>query len=139
MGRPYSKDLRSRFVALLDAGMSASGAGNRLLVPRSTATRWGSIWTTEKRCEALPMGGDRRSAPLEEHSDFILARVEEKPDMFLCEIVADLRASKDVIASENAVSRLLSRHGITRKKRPSSPPSVNARMSPRPVKSGSGP
>lgn len=117
MGKPHSKDLRSRFVTLLDAGTSASGAGKQLLVPRSTATRWSAIWTSEKRCEALPMGGDRRSAELEEHSAFILSRVEEKPDIFLCEIVVDL-ASKDVTASENAVSRLLSRHGITRKKRP---------------------
>ncbi len=116
MGKPHSKDLRSRFVTLLDAGTSASGAGKQLLVPRSTATRWSAIWTSEKRCEALPMGGDRRSAELEKHSAFILSRVEEKPDIFLCEIVADL-ASKDVTASDNAVSRLLSRHGITRKKR----------------------
>ena len=128
MGKPHSKDLRSRFVRLLDAGMSASGAGKRLLVPRSTATRWGGIWTAEKRCEALPMGGDRRSVPLEKHSDFILARVEKKPDIFLSEIVADLLASRKIAASENAVSRLLTRHGITRKKRPLSPPSGNGRM-----------
>ena len=63
MGKPYSKDLRSRFVALLDVGASASGAGKQLLVARSTATRWGQIWTAEKRC-----GGDRRSAELEEHT-----------------------------------------------------------------------
>ena len=56
MGKPYSKDLRARFVALLEAGASASGAGKQLLIARSTATRWGAIWTTEKRCEALPMG-----------------------------------------------------------------------------------
>jgi len=72
MGKPCSKDLRGRFVALLDAGASASGAGKQVLVARSTGTRWGAIWTTEKRCEALPMGGDRRSADLEEHSAFIL-------------------------------------------------------------------
>ena len=117
MGKPHSKDLCSRFVTLLDAGASASGAGKQLLVPRSTATRWSAIWSSEKRCEALPMGGDRRSAALEEHSTFILSRVEEKPDIFLHEIVADL-AAEEITASENAVSRLLTRHGITRKKRP---------------------
>jgi len=127
MGKPYSKDLRERFVALLEAGASASGAGKQLLVARSTATRRGAIWTMEKRCEALPMGGDRRLAYLEEHSAFILSRVEEKPDIFLHEIVAEL-VSRDIIASENAVCRLLFRHGITRKKRPSSPPSASARM-----------
>ena len=125
-------------VALLEAGASASGVGKQLLVTRSTATRWGAIWTTEKRCEALPMGGDRRSGELEEHSAFILSRVEEKPDIFLHEIVAEL-ALRDVIASESAVCRLLFRHGITRKKRPSSPPSGSARMSRRRGWSGSTP
>ena len=128
MGKPYSKDLRGRFVALLEAGASASGAGKQLLIARSTATRWAAIWTTEKRCEALPMGGDRRSGELEKHSAFILSRVEEKPDIFVHEIVAEL-ALRDVIASESSVCRLLFRHGITRKKRPSSPPSGSARMS----------
>ena len=127
-GKPYSKDLRSRFVALLDAGVSASGAGEQLLVARSTATRRGAIRTTERRCEALPMGGDRRSAYLEEHSAFILSRVEGKPDILLHEIVAEL-VSRDVIASENAVCRLLFRHGITHEKRPRLPPSGSARMS----------
>ena len=138
MGKPYSKDLRARFVALLEAGASASGAGKQLLIARSTATRWGAIWTTEKRCEALPMGGDRRSGDLEKHSAFILSRVEEKPDIFVHEIVAEL-ALRDVIASESSVCRLLFRHGITRKKRPSSPPSGSARMSRRRGWSGSTP
>ena len=57
MGKPYSSDLRGRFVALLEDGLSASAAGARLLVARSTATRWGKIWREEGRAEALPMGG----------------------------------------------------------------------------------
>lgn len=135
MGKPYSGDLRGRFVALLDSGLSASGAGRQLLVARSTATRWGLIWRTEKRCEALPMGGDNRSAALEEHAATILSWVEETPDIFLHEIVAQL-AAKDVETSEDAVSRLLSRHGITRKKRLSSPASENAKISLKPAQSG---
>ena len=116
MGKPYSADLRSRFVALVDKGLSASAAGRQLLLPRSTATRWGAIWRVEGRARALATGGDRRSAALEAHAPTILALVEERPDIFLHEIVAEL-ASKDVSASEDAVSRLLGRHGVTRKKR----------------------
>lgn len=116
MGRAYSSDLRSRFVALLERGFSASGAGHRLLVPRSTATRWGKIWWVESRAEALAMGGDRRSAALEAHAATIRELVEARPDIFLHEIVAEL-ASRDVRTSEDAVSALLARHGITRKKR----------------------
>lgn len=116
MGKAYSSDLRSRFVSLLERGFSASGAGHRLLVARSTATRWAKIWRDEGRAAALAMGGDRRSAALEAHAATIRGLVEERPDIYLREIVAEL-ASRDVATSEDAVSSLLARHGITRKKR----------------------
>ena len=116
MGKPYSTDLRERFAALLDEGKSASAAGRQLLVARSTAVRWGQIWQTERRAAALAMGGDRRSGPLEAEAAGILARIEEKSDIFLREIVAEL-ARKDVTTSEASIRRLLARHGITRKKR----------------------
>lgn len=135
MGKPYSKDLRSRFVKLLDSGLSASAAGRHLMVARSTATRWSLIWRTEQRCEALAMGGDQRSAALEEHAPDILSQVEKKPDIFLHEIVAEL-AAKEVSTSQDAVSRLLSRHGITRKKRHWLRASGSARTSHRPAPSG---
>lgn len=135
MGKPYSRDLRSRFVRLLDEGQSASGAGRQLMVARSTATRWGLIWRREARCAALPTGGDRRSAGLEAHAGFILSRVAERPDIFLREIVAEL-AAREVSASADAVSALLARHGVSRKKRPWSRASARARMSPRPAPNG---
>ncbi|HDR29646.1 IS630 transposase-related protein, partial [Rhodovulum sp.] len=40
MGKPYSSDLRQRFVAALDEGMSASAAGRRMRIARATAVRW---------------------------------------------------------------------------------------------------
>ena len=116
MGKPYSRDLRQRFAAFLEEGLSASAAGRRLLVARSTATRWGRIWRTEKRAEPLPMGGDQRSGPLEAEASSVLAMIEEKSDIFLREIVTEL-GKKDVTASEDAIRRLLIRHGVTRKKR----------------------
>ncbi len=116
MGKPYSRDLRERFVTLLEEGMSAQAAGRRLLVARSTAARWGLIWRREQRAVALAMGGDRRSGKLEAHSGKILSMVEAKPDIFLDEIVGKL-ASDQVVTSRDAVRRLLMRHGITRKKR----------------------
>lgn len=135
MGRPYSSDLRSRFVALLNKGLSASGAGLQLLIPRSTATRWAKVWREEGRAQALETGGDRRSGALEAHAATILALVEERADIFLHEIVTEL-ASKGVATSEDAVSRLLLRHGVTRKKRRWSLPSASARTLPRSAPSG---
>ncbi|WP_310621691.1 IS630 transposase-related protein [Flexibacterium corallicola] len=115
MGKPYSRDLRKRFIILLDTGMSASAAGRRLMVARSTATRWAWIWRRENRCEALPMGGDRRSASLERYASFIVSCVRSQPDIFLHELV-NILAAKGVSASQSALSNLLSRHGLTRKK-----------------------
>lgn len=87
-----------------------------MLLARSTATRWGLIWRSEKRCRALPTGGDHRSGALEAHAPLILTMVRERPDIFLREIVAEL-ADKEISTSIDAVRRLLARHGITRKKR----------------------
>ncbi|WP_310621714.1 hypothetical protein [Flexibacterium corallicola] len=90
MGKPYSRNLRKRFIILLDTGMSASAAGRRLMIARSTATRWAWIWRRENRCEALPMGGDHRSASLERHAPFIVSCVRSQPDIFLHELVSIL-------------------------------------------------
>jgi len=135
MGKPHSADLRRRFVALLKEGLSASAASRRLLVARSTATRWGQVWRSEGRAEAAPMGGDRRSGVLEAHAPTILALVEARPDIFLHEIVAAL-AMQGVETSEDAVSRLLRRHGVTRKKRHLSQPNGSVRTLQKLVSSG---
>ena len=128
MGKPYSSDLRQRFVAALDEGMSAGAAGRRMRIARSTAVRWAATWRREGRAESLPMGGDRRSEALEAHAPKILRWLDDTPDLFLCEIVARL-AGERVKSSVASVSRLLARHGITHKKRLSSPLSRHARIS----------
>lgn len=135
MGRPYSSDLRQRFVAALDEGMSAGAAGRRMRIARSTAIRWAATWRSEGRAEALPMGGDRRSRALEDHASKILGWLEDKRDLFLGEIVARL-AKEGVESSVTSVSRLLDRHGITRKKRLSSLRSRRARISQAPARNG---
>ena len=136
IGKAYSKDLRHRFVTLLDEGLSASSAGRQLLVTRSTAIRWAAIWRKEHRCEALPMGGDRRSAAIEEHAGAILSWIEEQPDLFLHEIAAKLEEEQGFQSSPDAISNLLARHGVTRKKRPSSPANAIGKTSLRPAPNG---
>ncbi len=135
MGRPYSIDLRGRFVALLDEGLSASAAGRRMCVAEATAIRWARIWRSEGRADSLPMGGDRRSEAVEAHAATILGWVAQTPDLFLREIVARL-AAREIDVSEGAVARLLARHGVTRKKRRSSPPSRTAKTSRPPAPRG---
>jgi len=135
MGKPYSSDLRGRFVASLDEGMSASAAGRRMRISRATAVRWAAAWHQEGRAEALPMGGDRRSEALEAHAPEILGWLEEKPDLFLREIVSRL-TDAGVETSAMSVARLLVRHGITRKKRLWLRPNRRVRTLPKPAPSG---
>ena len=117
MGKAYSRDLWARFVALLDAGLSASGAGRRPMVARSTATRVGADLADREALRGLAMGGDRRSARLETSASLLLSRVRDEPDIFLHELVGALSA-QGIEASRSAVGTLLSRHGIARKKDP---------------------
>lgn len=135
MGRPYSQDLRARFVAALEDGMSASAAGRRMRISRSTAVRWAAIWYDEERACALAMGGDRRSGGLEAQADTIKGWLRDTPDLFLREIQTKL-AELDVKASTSAIDRLLARHGLSFKKRPSSQKSKAAKMSRRPEPNG---
>lgn len=128
MGRPYSHDLRARFVGALEDGMSASAAGRRMRISRSTAVRWAAIWYCEKRSCALAMGGDRRSGDLEAHADKIKGWLCDTPDLSLREIQSRL-AELDVKTSISAIDRLLARHGLSFKKRPSLQKSKTAKMS----------
>jgi transposase len=54
-------------------------------------------------------------SPLEEHEEFILGLIKEKPDMILDEIVETMTKAK-IPGSRTAVWRFLDRHGITVKK-----------------------
>lgn len=134
-GKPYSSDLRQRFVAVLDEGVSASAAGRGMQIARATAVRLAAIWQREGRTKALPMGGDRRSDALETHASKTLGWLEETPDLFLSEIVAWL-AADGIETSSSSVARLLTRQGITRRKRLWLLPSRRARTSPGPVPNG---
>ena len=115
MGRPHSSDLRQRFVAAPEDGMSAGAAGRRMRIARATAVRWAGTWQLEGRAEALPMGEDPRAEALEAQALQILGRLADKFDLLLGEIVSRL-AGEGVDTSAASVSRPLTRHGITHKK-----------------------
>ena len=57
MAGPYSRDLRSRVLAVVEAGESVEAAAERFAVGRSTAYRWVTTAREEGRREAKPMRG----------------------------------------------------------------------------------
>ncbi len=57
MAGAYSTDLRSRVLAVVEAGESPETAARRFAVGRSTAYRWAAAARDEGRREAKRMGG----------------------------------------------------------------------------------
>ena len=67
----------------------------------SSAIRWVDVWRRTGRTAPYPRGGDRRSG-IEGAAAFLLAKVEETPDITLAELQALLK--------ERDLSR--DRHGV---------------------------
>ena len=113
MAGAYSKDLRSRVLAAVEAGESAEAAARRFAVGRSTAYRWVTAAREEGRREAKPMRGGpaprirggAATAMLE------LAGRPEHPS--LAEIAARLAETHGVRVHLTTVHRALRRAGWT--------------------------
>ena len=113
MPRAYSADMRARVIARVESGASRREAAEHYEVSASTAVIWVRCFRETGRCNAKPRGGS--ISPLEEHAEFLLALIEEQPDLTLDEVVSAMRKHK-IAGSRTAVWRLFQRHKITFKK-----------------------
>jgi transposase len=118
MPAPYSADLRERVVEAVNSGLSRRRASARFKVSVSSAIRWVSDFRRTGSCQARLIGGDRRSAAVEAHKDWLLAAVSAEPDLTLEELRARLAAEKALASSVSALWRFFARHGISFKKKP---------------------
>ena len=86
-----SMDIRKKVIKAIAGGMSRRQAAARFDIGPATAVRWA------KRVEILGsvapsrMGGDRRSRRIEAHAEFILAQLEEQPDLTILELREKIR------------------------------------------------
>lgn len=80
MGRALSRDLRDRVVAAVDGGVSCRRAAEPFGVSAASAIRWRQLALVHGTPAAKPQGGDRRTAKIEDHADFILEAIEREPD-----------------------------------------------------------
>ena len=115
MAKGYSKDLRVRALAIVEAGESAREAARLLNIGASTAIRWIERWTTTGSVDAKPGTGHSRS-PLERHKQWLLDLVAREPDLTLKEIRTRLRSEKKQKAGIGSIWRFYDRHDITFKK-----------------------
>ena len=117
MARALSQDLRDRVVGAIEGGLSCRAAAARFRIGAATAIRWRQLALRHGRAVAKKQGGDKRSARIEAHADFLLALVEDEGDPTLVEIQARL-AERGTPVGIGTLWRFFDRHGITRKKRP---------------------
>ena len=116
MSKALSVDLRERVVAAVAAGASCRAAALRFGVSASSAIRWCVQSRKVGTVAPGPLGGDRRSARIEAHAPLILDLIEQRSDITLAELQAEL-ARAGVPASIATIWRFFDRHRITRKKR----------------------
>ena len=113
MAGPYSKDLRGRVLAAVEAGGTPEAAAKRFAVARSTAYRWAAAARDEGRREAKPMRGGPapRIRGGVEAAMLGLAGGPDHPS--LAEIAARLAEATGVRVHLTTVHRALRRAGWT--------------------------
>jgi transposase len=109
----YSTDLRLRVIEAVEAGSSRRDAAETFGVSVATAIRWLREWLDGGQVEAKPRGGS--CSPLEEHAKWLLALIEQRPDLTLEEVVAEIGKQR-IQGSRTAVWRFFERHEVSFKK-----------------------
>ena len=116
MAKSISVDLRQRVYAAIEEGLSCREAAARFKVSASSAIRWRSQVRKTGSLTPQIQGGNRRSARIDAHADFILAEVEARSDVTLAEL-QDKLSARGVPVGIGTLWRFFDRRRITLKKR----------------------
>lgn len=116
MTKPISDDLRSRVVAAYVEGAPCRTVAARFGVGEASVVRWGQLFRATGSVSPKRMGGS--TSRLDEHRDWLLGRIEEKPSITLQELRLEL-AERGVSVGYGSVWRFVDREKLTfKKKRP---------------------
>jgi transposase len=127
-GRAYGQDLRDKMFAAIDRGIEPVEVAEAFTVSVS----WIYQAVGRRRTTGETMARPQRChvpGKLDLHHDEIRARVATVPDATIAELRDWLRTAHGISVSHAVMWETLGRLGLTRKKRPSTPPSRNAPMS----------
>lgn len=116
MAQTLPQNLRQQVLAAIEAGASCRTAAAQFGVSASSAVRWQRLMREQGHAIAKPRGGDRRSARMDAHSEFIRQILAIQCDLTLAEI-RDRLLQRGAPASIRTVSGLLTRHNIERSRR----------------------
>jgi transposase len=136
MPRPYSQDLRDRVIDAALSGKSARGSAAHFGVGIATAIVWVRRMRESGDRSARKQGGTKR-CKLDPHRDYLLALIDETPDLTISELLEQLAAERGVTVSRSTLWEFLDRCGLTFKKRPHTRASRSVPMSPSGAKTGS--
>lgn len=115
MPKAYSLDLRERVSRFVESGRSCHVAAAHFSVSVSFVVKLMRAFRTTGSLTPKPSGG-RRHAKLDPHRAFLIARIEEKADMTMPELAAELAAVTGTKADPASLSRWLIRNGYRFKK-----------------------
>ncbi len=130
----YSKEFRRDVLAACDAGEGTRAVALRFNVSES----WVRRVKQERREQGkvAPLSKRQRRNTWEPHAAWILAKLDQRPDIYLRELVVAAKEELGWEVSDVTLSRACRALRRTRKKRRVSRPSNNGRTSPKRVGSG---
>ena len=114
MPKPYSIDLRGRVIEEIATGASRREAAERYGISPSVVVIWAQRFEKTGSVAAKPSGGS--TSPLEDHAEFLLALIAERPDLTLDEIVVAMQQTKDCGQPQRGVAVLRSAQHQLQKK-----------------------
>src|SRR5262245_14989372 len=116
MGRSYSIDLRQRVVQRVAGGQSRRGAAEDLSVSPSFSVKLVARHARTGSLEPAPQGRPPGTGKLDPYRAFLLGRVNERPDITMPELAAELAACHGVEVDPSSLSRFLCKAGFSYKK-----------------------
>ena len=116
MARAYSLDLRERVVAAVTDGVPCRSVADTFGISPASVVKWSQRFRASGSAAAKPMGGKRPFA-LADERDWLLGRINAKPDITLRALVVEF-AERGVKVSLYATWHFLEKEGITFKKKP---------------------
>jgi transposase len=114
MARAYSLDLRERVVAKVAAGETVRTVASAFDVSVASVVKWAQRTRKTGSPAAKAMGG-KRPFLLAQQRDWLIRRLEEKPDLTLHALLGELR-QRGTVVSCDTLWRFLRREEITFKK-----------------------
>ena len=116
MGKSYSGDLRERVVRFVAGGRSRRQAAAHFEVSPSFAVKLLARHTKTGDSTPAKQGRPPGGGKLSRHREFLIRRVEEKPDITMPELAEELEGAFRIKASPASLSRFLCKAGFTYKK-----------------------